>query len=1346
MGVLLVQSLISARLKAYGIDYAALFDGSTGYLNRMPSVQGDRRTFTVSFWTHRSSFGSQQTILSARPSTNYSSFQFRSDDNKFEFVDGNVGYGQKAGNVFRDLTGWMHIVYWVDTTATDAADRSGIFINGVEGTDYVSGGTVLGLNVETEINTTYEHTIGKFLYLNSGYLDAYLADLYFVDGQALHPDHFGQLDSKTGNWIAKKRDVSKLDLGPNGFYLDFSNPNDLGKSGVRTSGDVAAILNPLTPHSYCTLQNANRTWYGNSGVNSSQVPLILGCKTSGKEYIEMDVDALDGSGNTYPRWGIVSKNEISSSSSWNGNGNMPGYTTSSPHGFGVWADGDIRSNTTVTHNFASWTGGSTRVAIALDHDNGAAYVRDNGVWLNSGDPESGVSRTGAVYTWTPGEEWYVILSGFSASKSTVRVTEAEWVDAAPVGYSAITADNLPTPAGKLSDHFRTVLYTGNGTAIGSGGNTVSTGFDQVDFAWVKDRDNIRGHALFDTARGDLNRLNSSTTNAEENNAELASFSMGDLLLGSDTAVNASGQKYVLWCTNLPNTKTSGWSGSPSITPSKEIYNAELGMSIVTYTGNGTSGATIPHSLGNKPGMVIVKSRSLGSLAEGWPIYHSALGATKYLALQNVASSVASLSMWNDTEPTSSLVTLGDASAVNSNSETYVAYIFTETDFCKIGSYTGNGSTDGPFINLRGKPVWMLDKRSSDTGYWCMRDQMRSPYNPSDLLLRTEDSGAEFGSGGTYSPVDIVANGAKNRCDSNANYSNATGTHIYLAFVEPAQTSMKEGNHWQTNGTITQVTSTPTNTGPSFTAAGGTITPKSDGTGINYSHGTASWTNECISNLVMHENTGLYKILFKQTVATTGSSYPLCSLGSIGYQDVTNANHYFDNAVVFDPPYGQTSVISRYLDGVWTQGYFGTLASTPVNGDELEFLVDTDNDTITIYENGNLITNAMTMGFPYPLAFVAKAYNSQCDVIWDFTASDAAWNANGTEWTTNRYPKQTGKLSDHWATVLYDGTSSAQSVATGLPSTDFVWLKSRTSVNSHQVMDAIRGAGQSIKTNATDAEVDESANFTAFTANGFDLAGITNAFNNSSHDYVAFCASLPNTKTSGWSGSPSITPSKEIYNATLGMSVVSFTGNGTSGATIPHSLGKKPGLVIVRRVDAVSGWEVYHTALGATKYMQLNTTGQAYTDPADWNDTEPTNMLVTLGNGGNVNTNNAEHIAYIFAETDFCKIGSVEGNSSTDGPFVNLGGTPEWVLSKNIDNGTSGAHWLISDCVRNPYNPVDRYLYTETSSMELYDPGVYDTDFCSNGIKQRTSNFAWNGDTHIYLAFVNPNSPTENTAR
>ncbi|MCW9034354.1 MAG: hypothetical protein OQJ97_09050, partial [Rhodospirillales bacterium] len=241
--------------------------------------------------------------------------------------------------------------------------------------------------------------------------------------------------------------------------------------------------------------------------------------------------------------------------------------------------------------------------------------------------------------------------------------------------------------------------------------------------------------------------------------------------------------YVAWCAKLPDTRTSGWSGSPSITTGvTEKYNTTLGMSIVKYVGNGTAGATIPHSLGKKPFMVIVKK--LSAAGTNWFVYHEAVGATKYLVLDNTTAAATFTLAWNDTEPTSQLITLGSGTDTNTSGGEYIAYIFCETDSCKPIEYTGNGSTDGAFVNLGISPEWSLAKPANTTGVWSIRDIVRSPSNPIEDYLFANSSGVEA----VHSTMsaDFVSTGIKARGTNSSDWNHTSIQYIGLAIGRPTQ--------------------------------------------------------------------------------------------------------------------------------------------------------------------------------------------------------------------------------------------------------------------------------------------------------------------------------------------------------------------------------------------------------------------------------------------------------------------------------------------------------------------------------------------------------------------------------
>jgi len=329
---------------------------------------------------------------------------------------------------------------------------------------------------------------------------------------------------------------------------------------------------------------------------------------------------------------------------------------------------------------------------------------------------------------------------------------------------------------KPSLYFNTKLYSGNGTAIGSGGQAITGVGFQPDFTWIKERSSTSPHKLLDAVRGVTKELESNLTNAESTQAEsLASFDSDGFTVGSNGAVNENSQTYASW-----NWKANGQGSSNtdgSINTTYTSVNSTAGFSISKYTGTGAN-ATVGHGLGAVPKMIIFKE--LGG-TNGWHVYHEFLGNNKVTLLDNVTQGYYNPnSFLNTTDPTSSLIYLGDSAGSNSTNG-MIAYCFAEkTGYSKISSYTGNGNADGTFVYTGFKPAWVLIRRT-DTGgeEWQLLDNKRNTFNPTNTALFPSDNAVE-NSGNDRS--DFLSNGFKCRSTS-AGVNASGGSYIYLAFAE-----------------------------------------------------------------------------------------------------------------------------------------------------------------------------------------------------------------------------------------------------------------------------------------------------------------------------------------------------------------------------------------------------------------------------------------------------------------------------------------------------------------------------------------------------------------------------------
>ena len=328
-----------------------------------------------------------------------------------------------------------------------------------------------------------------------------------------------------------------------------------------------------------------------------------------------------------------------------------------------------------------------------------------------------------------------------------------------------------------SDYFNTQLYTGTGSTNAQTG----VGF-QPDWVFIQNRGGTYANVVFDVVRGTTKLLEPQGSGAEATVSDtLTSFDSDGFTLGADSSNycnrSSSPNTYAAW-----NWRAGGGQGSSntdgSINTTYTSVNTTSGFSISTYTGTG-SAATIGHGLGATPDYIIVKNRS--DSGESWMVWNNVLAANKYLLLNTTGAEATDTTIWNNTLPTSSVFSIGTHDTVNKSGSNYVAYCFTNIKgFSKVGSYTGNGGTDGPFVYTGFKPAWVMIKASSrSTDNWLILDNKRSTYNPANNgLFPNNASSAE----GTGYKRDFLSNGFKVR-ESGANQNGSGHTFTYIAFAE-----------------------------------------------------------------------------------------------------------------------------------------------------------------------------------------------------------------------------------------------------------------------------------------------------------------------------------------------------------------------------------------------------------------------------------------------------------------------------------------------------------------------------------------------------------------------------------
>jgi hypothetical protein len=296
--------------------------------------------------------------------------------------------------------------------------------------------------------------------------------------------------------------------------------------------------------------------------------------------------------------------------------------------------------------------------------------------------------------------------------------------------------------------------------------------------WEKTRNAVDDHQLQDSVRGATKSLHSNTTGVEDTFPNyLTSFISNGYTFG--TGDYATSVTAVDWCWNAGGTTVTNGVGTIS---SQVRANTTAGFSIVKYTTS-TTNSTVGHGLGVAPSMVIV--RYIGTVSN-WFVYHTSVGAGNYVMLNSTNGQAALSTLWNNTAPTSSVFSVGTAwtAAVDT-----IAYCWAPVaGYSAFGSYTGNGSADGPFIYTGFRPRWIMVKAiTAATAYsWVVLDSSRNTYNLTDLKLApnssvVENDAATLGGAGTNA-FDFVSNGFKSRTLNLITNESGT-TYIYAAFAE-----------------------------------------------------------------------------------------------------------------------------------------------------------------------------------------------------------------------------------------------------------------------------------------------------------------------------------------------------------------------------------------------------------------------------------------------------------------------------------------------------------------------------------------------------------------------------------
>ena len=768
----------ASGIASYGYEIANSLrfdDGASQYLSRVSSsADADRTKAVVSMWLKRGALTGRHTIYAINSAgsvgaSNQISMSFENagaNGDTLNYSNGSVN--RTSTRVFRDPAAHLHFCQIFDTTQATQADRVKTYIGGLLIDDLniaqdfsLSANTAFGQASVTEY-------IGR---RNSGlYFDGLLdGDLIFTVGQDATIDDFGAFDA-TNPAIWRPKSVSGLTFGTNGFHLDFENGAGLGDDVSGNANNWTVNNTPVqsedTPtDNHATLNTVERvnstaptisngaTTYSRGSTAPGWMSATQWLPDTGAYYWETDV--IFSFAGAPLCIGVVNNARLYNQDDAGLDVWFVGPGSSS-HYYARADSGTSVSATYITANPLT----TQRLAHAYDGDTGKYWIGViSGGSITWGDPGAGVGdpAAGTNPLGTITERVRPFVGQFNTSGATRTVTatfyfgSTDWDATPPTGFVALSSRNFPDPevAAPL-DYVNVLLDTGTGA---TGRGLTGVGF-QPDFFLRKCRSNAQSWFLVDAVRGAGNYMVPNTTAAEATDATAhVSFDADGVTIGnSGLDINQSSYTFVsLFLKELPGF-----------------------FDIVGYTGDGVAGRNISHSLGVAPELLIGKPRT-GT--NNWVVGSEALTSwANRLVLNATSAQATDTAAFDSTAPDASNFRV--STTLNANPVTQIAYLFaTMSGICMVGTYTGNGSADGPFVYCGGRPLAVI-VRSIAANNWLFLDRERDVDNPATLELYPNLTNAEA----SLTAVDFTSTGFKVRSTAAITNTNAQ-KYLFVAFLD-----------------------------------------------------------------------------------------------------------------------------------------------------------------------------------------------------------------------------------------------------------------------------------------------------------------------------------------------------------------------------------------------------------------------------------------------------------------------------------------------------------------------------------------------------------------------------------
>jgi len=760
------------QASGYKIDQSIRFnDNDSAILERDGFGQSPTSSTdcTFSVWVKRGNFGSYQVMLYGGNPAGSTAESIRFDnDEDLRIGQASSAYDLKTDQKFRDIGAWYHIVVAFDTDNGTSGDRIKVYVNndrvtGFSTETYPSSGYSTNF---TANSSSVEHVLGANSSSGpaSQFFDGYMAEINFIDGQALTPASFGETNTD-GVWVPKEYSGS---YGNNGFFIDGRDSSDLGddESGngndFASSGLAAADQVKDTPtKNWCVWNNIDTSFNDNTTSDGN-----LKITTASPGYTRFQLGTFGVTSGKW-EWKWTPTDSLSDGGIGVDDGTSQAATGASSGAF-----------SSQSANGVIYRSGGTKLVGGTASSYGATFAADDviRVQLNldaatktieffKNDSSQGTINLNDNVTYFPAQ--------FSADAGLVTVADfGQSGFSAAAGFNLLNTSNLATPT--ISDgskYFQATLYNGTGSEleVDQSGNSTF----QPDFVWIKNRSNAGNeHDLYDAVRGATKAIFASAANAESTQTQgLKSFDSDGFTVGTRGEVNTSGSTNVAWQWLAGN--TTGSTNDDGSVDSTVTVNTTAGFSICKFNPGGNSNITFGHGLGVAPRLVMVKNLED---ATNWQVLHVDQGVGNKIFLNTTAAAASDANMWQNTAPTSSVVSVGTSQTTN---EQNIAYCFAAIPgYSSFGGYTGNGNADGVFVYTGFSPAFIMYKVTSTTDSWEMYDTKRRTFNPYGTQLKANLNNAETND----TRIDILSNGFKAR-STNTAVNGSGATYIYIAFAE-----------------------------------------------------------------------------------------------------------------------------------------------------------------------------------------------------------------------------------------------------------------------------------------------------------------------------------------------------------------------------------------------------------------------------------------------------------------------------------------------------------------------------------------------------------------------------------